>query len=50
MSNSLDRDQARQYVRPDLNPNCLQKLSADDTSMESVNMNTGVDQKVFSPA
>ena len=31
MSNSLDQDQARHIVRPDLGPNCLQKLSADDT-------------------
>ena len=27
MSNSLDPD----HVRPDLGPNCLQRLSADDT-------------------
>ena len=32
VSNSLDPDQARCYVGPDLNPNCLQKLAADDTS------------------
>ena len=33
MSNSLGPDQARQYVKPDLDPNCLQKLpSADDKS------------------
>ena len=32
MSNSLDPDQARQFVGPDLGSNCLQKLSADDTS------------------
>ena len=31
-SNSLDPDQARHFVGPDLGPNCLQKLSADDTS------------------
>ena len=31
MSNSLDPDQALHYVRPDLGPNCLQRLSADDT-------------------
>ena len=31
MSNSLDPDQARQNVGPDLGPNCLQRLSADDT-------------------
>ena len=32
MSNSLDPDQARQYVGPDLDLNCLQMLSADETS------------------
>ena len=32
MSNSLDPDQARRFVRPDLGPNCLQGLSADDKS------------------
>ena len=32
MSNSLDREQALQIVGPDLGPNCLQRLSADDTS------------------
>ena len=32
MSNSLDPDQARHFVGSDLGPNCLQKLSADDTS------------------
>ena len=26
----LDQDQDRHYVGPDLNPNCLQRLSADD--------------------
>ena len=30
VSNSLDPDQARQNVGPDLNPNCLQMLSHDD--------------------
>ena len=29
VSNSLDPDQARHFVRPDLGPNCLQRLSAD---------------------
>ena len=28
MSNSLDPDQARHFVRPDLGSNCLQRLSA----------------------
>ena len=31
MSNRLDPDQAQRLVGPDLYPNCLQKLSADDT-------------------
>ena len=30
VSNSLDPDLARQYVGPDLGPNCLHWLSADD--------------------
>ena len=38
MSNSLDPDQARLFVGPDLSPNCLQKLSADDTSKQRVNL------------
>ena len=36
MSNSLDLDQARHLVGPDLGPNCLQRLSADDTCRQSV--------------
>ena len=36
MSNSLDPDQARQFVGPDLGPNCLNRLSADDTSRQRV--------------
>ena len=28
VSNSLDPDQARHFVGPDLGPNCLQRLSA----------------------
>ena len=32
VSNNLDPDQARRSVGPDLDPNCLQRLSADDTS------------------
>ena len=31
VSNSLDPDQARLFVGPDLGPNCLEKLSADET-------------------
>ena len=29
VSNSLDPDQARQFVGPDLGPNCLKRLSAE---------------------
>ena len=36
-SNSLDPDQARSFIGPDLAPNCLQKLSADDIYRRSVN-------------
>ena len=32
MSNSLDPDQAWRFVKPDLDPKCLQKLSADGKS------------------
>ena len=35
VSNSLDPDQAQQFIGPDLGPNCLQRLSA-DTSMQKV--------------
>ena len=31
MSNSLDPDQARHFVGPGVDPNCLQKSSLDDT-------------------
>ena len=32
VTKSLDQDQARRRVGPDLSPNCLQRLSADATS------------------
>ena len=32
VSNRLDPDEARHFVGPDLGQNCLQRLSADDTS------------------
>ena len=38
--NSLDPDQARQNVGPDLGPKCLQRLSADDTSMHGGRVST----------
>ena len=31
VSNSLDPDQVQHFVGPNLGPNCLQRLSADDT-------------------
>ena len=34
MSNSLDPDQARHFVGPDLGPNCLQRLSTDGTNRQ----------------
>ena len=37
VTNSLDPDQARHFVGPDLGPSCLQRLPADDTSMLRVN-------------
>ena len=36
MSDSLDPDQARHIVRPDLGPNCLPRPSADDTGIQRV--------------
>ena len=39
MSNSLDPDQARQN---DLGPNCLQRLSTDNTGKERVNSDKAV--------
>ena len=46
MSNSLDPDQARHFVGPDLGPNFLQSLSADDSSRRSkVPIITATDDK-----
>ena len=36
MSNSLNPDQAQRFIGPDLDPNCLHMLSADDTSSQRV--------------
>ena len=38
MSNSLYPDQARHFAGPDLDPNCLLRLSADETSGQRVNL------------
>ena len=37
MSSGLDPDQARRFVGPGLNTNCLQRLSADGTSRQGDN-------------
>ena len=37
VSNSLDPDQAQHFVGPDLGPNCLQRLSADEINKKSAN-------------
>ena len=36
VSHSLDPDQARQNVGPDLGPNCWQRLSTEDTSRQRI--------------
>ena len=38
--NSLDPDQARQNVGPDLYPNCLQRLSSEDNCRQKIWENT----------
>ena len=38
VTNRLEPDQARHFVGSDLGPNCLQILSADDTSRYRANM------------
>ena len=39
----LDPDQALQFVGPDLGPNCLPRLSADDTGRQSTMAATATD-------
>ena len=43
VANSLNPDQARRFVGPDLYPNCFQVLSTDDTSRQRVNTYTQLD-------
>ena len=40
VSNGLDPDQDQHYVGPDLGPNCLSRLSADDKSLAQLSRNT----------
>ena len=42
MSNSFDADQARRFVGPDLGPNGLKGISADDTSRQIVELRSGL--------
>ena len=46
VSNSLDPDQARLFVWPDLGPNYLQRLSADDTRRQKSYLEDGSGQKL----
>ena len=46
MSNSLDPDQALCFVGANQGPNCLQRLSADDTSKQIVKI-VGLDRRLF---
>ena len=48
LSNSLDPDQARHFVGPDLGPSCLHRLSAEDTSRQRVNPIIFPFQKILS--
>ena len=45
-SNSLDPDLALHFVRPDLDPNCLQRLSTDDTSKKRFFCHLLIDFKI----
>ena len=45
VSNGLDLDQDRHFVSPDLGPNCLQRLSADNKS-RSLNKESVKDKTV----
>ena len=40
----LNPDQVRRFVWSDLGPNCLQRLWADDTSKQRVNININIKQ------
>ena len=41
VSNSLDPDQDRHFVGPDLGPNCLCRLSTDDRLLSVTSKSTG---------
>ena len=43
----MDQHQAGHFVGPDLGPNCLQRLSADDKSRQSQTMFVNCSRTVF---
>ena len=47
MSNSLDPDQTRHFVGPDLGTNCLQRLFADNTSWQRAILEVFVRETCF---
>ena len=47
MSNSLDSDQNRHNAGPDLDPNSLVRLTADDASKESVTVNPEIFARIL---
>ena len=47
VSNGLDPDQDRRSVGPDLGPNCLQRLSADDISRQRVSHPIGLNERRY---
>ena len=48
VSNSLDRG-VKQFVGPDLDPNCLQRLSADNTIRERTLYQTSIEEFKIEP-
>ena len=47
MSSSLDPDLAGRFVGPDLDPNCLRRISANDMSRQRVESNSHVCQPLM---
>ena len=47
MSNNFDPDQARHFVGPDLGPNCLQRISAEDNRKQSIKVSVVCGKVIF---
>ena len=47
VANSLHSDQTRHFVGPDLDPNCLHRLSADDTGGQRVNCEAAYSSRIL---